>query len=73
MVEICYKKHEYSPNFGFSRENPHNNTYVNNVNAGNFAAKCKGQMQIKVEEEGGVTFTKERYTGLQALLEKNSI
>jgi len=43
-VKICYKKHEYPPNFGFGRGNTHNNSYGNNIGAEEFEAGLKSQV-----------------------------
>ncbi|GAU31058.1 hypothetical protein TSUD_214940 [Trifolium subterraneum] len=62
-IDICYKKHGYPPNWGYTRGNNGGNSSVNNV-------------EVDHDDEGGnsnVSLTKDQYNSLLALLERNNL
>ncbi|CAJ2658604.1 unnamed protein product [Trifolium pratense] len=59
IVDICYKKHGYPPNWGYGRGNQ-GNAYANNVeDENNEGYNDGGNMQMKASDEGNVSLTKD--------------
>ncbi|MCH81379.1 hypothetical protein A2U01_0002165, partial [Trifolium medium] len=72
IVDICYKKHGYPPNWGYGRDNQGNggNAYANNVGADNEGVNGGNVQPV---DEGHVSLTKDQYNSLLDLLERNTM
>ena len=69
IVDTCYKKHGYPPNWGRGG----GNSYANMVDEDDNESKNNFGSVSKNEENAGITLTKDQYQNLMTLSEKNNL
>ena len=69
IVDTCYKKHGYPPNWGRGG----GNSYANMVDREDSENKMNIGSSRRNEDNTGITLTKDQYQNLMSLLEKNNL